>query len=940
MTAAVSSVPRRIASGVGSLLIAVVLLVGVPVLLWQLAGWPLPTQVPTPEQFGHALSRSSVSDGVIIKTLAVLGWTAWLVLCWSIVVETWAWARGRPAPQMRFAGPLQHVARHLVTTVSLLMVTGTSASVPTPTLTSVEPAVLVAEHDPQPAVVTTTGVPEMSPEPAGPIDPPPAPVTYTVQRRDSLWRIAECQLGDPLRWREIWELNRGRDFGGVRFTDANLIYSGWVLELPPHVDATAPAPPAEPPAPRAVPPPPTPEPESTQAPTTTTAPAPTPTVGSTMTAPPTAPATIAPPTTTSTDTSVSTDRTGADQPAVHGDDEQHRAPLFIGGVALATSLLLILTRLRRSQARRRRPGQPPHRAPTETLPTETALRRTADIPQMRRLTAALRAFAVGIGTSPLPELAAVRVDDAEVEVLFGSPTQTTPPGFEDRGERRAFATESGLSTTSLEGLAADTTAPWPAIVTIGTISDEPVLIDLETAGLFTIDGPDAVEVVRRIAAELTASPVSELIDLVTIGEEFDLAASERITSVPTVDEAIDRLAHSARSTRDALDRLGMGDTPTARRDHSSEQGWGVTVLVSMEPLPDADRQRLVEAVAGRCGVAALLVGEPLTTGWSLTLGPTAHLDPHGFDLEPLPLPAQDLDAVDDLLSDAAVGDTEELLLTDEADSPAPPDTPTAAVYVPSVLTTSPGGSDVDIEVRVLGPVVIHGAEPINRRRTTEIITYLALHPRGLTPDQLKTAIWPEAMPTQDTFNVTIHRARSALGLDREGRHHIPHAVTSDRGYTVGPHVTTDLAIFTDLVVRSRSTADETEEEALLHRALDLLRGPPFDGARGYEWAFTEGTVVEAEAMISDAAHRLAQLALSRGDADTAAWAAMQGLKAVPGSEPLYRDRMEAAHLNGDPAAVDRIVEELCRYIETQDPLDDLHPDTIDLWHRIGRRHHV
>ena len=69
MTAAVSSVPRRIASGVGSLLIAVVLLVGVPVLLWQLAGWPLPTQVPTPEQFGHALSRSSVSDGVIIKTL-------------------------------------------------------------------------------------------------------------------------------------------------------------------------------------------------------------------------------------------------------------------------------------------------------------------------------------------------------------------------------------------------------------------------------------------------------------------------------------------------------------------------------------------------------------------------------------------------------------------------------------------------------------------------------------------------------------------------------------------------------------------------------------------------------------------------------------------------------------------------------------------------------
>ena len=161
-------------------------------------------------------------------------------------------------------------------------------------------------------------------------------------------------------------------------------------------------------------------------------------------------------------------------------------------------------------------------------------------------------------------------------------------------------------------------------------------------------------------------------------------------------------------------------------------------------------------------------------------------------------------------------------------------------------------------------------------------------------------------------------------------------MTSDVGYTVGPHVTTDLARFTDLVSRSRSAVDADEECGLLRQALDLLRGQPFEGVRGYDWAFTEGTVVEAEATIADAAHRLAQLALERGDADLATWAAMQGLKSVPGTEPLYRDRMEAAHLVGDPAAVDRIVEELCRYVETLDPLDDLHPDTVDLWHRIGR----
>ena len=76
-------------------------------------------------------------------------------------------------------------------------------------------------------------------------------------------------------------------------------------------------------------------------------------------------------------------------------------------------------------------------------------------------------------------------------------------------------------------------------------------------------------------------------------------------------------------------------------------------------------------------------------------------------------------------------------------------------------------------------------------------------------------------------------------------------MTSDVGYTVGPHVTTDLARFTDLVSRSRSAPEGDQESELLRRALDLLRGQPFEGVRGYDWAFTEGMVVEAEAMIAD-----------------------------------------------------------------------------------------
>ena len=66
---------------------------------------------------------------------------------------------------------------------------------------------------------------------------------YVVQERDSLWRIAEARLGDPLRWREIYDLNHAvvQPDGG-RLTEATLLHPGWTLRLPADAattDATA-----------------------------------------------------------------------------------------------------------------------------------------------------------------------------------------------------------------------------------------------------------------------------------------------------------------------------------------------------------------------------------------------------------------------------------------------------------------------------------------------------------------------------------------------------------------------------------------------------------------------------------------------------------------------------------------------------------------------------
>lgn len=57
--------------------------------------------------------------------------------------------------------------------------------------------------------------------------------TYQVRPGDSLWKIADAQLGDPERWREIFQLNRGRaQADGTRLTDPSLIRVGWTLRLP------------------------------------------------------------------------------------------------------------------------------------------------------------------------------------------------------------------------------------------------------------------------------------------------------------------------------------------------------------------------------------------------------------------------------------------------------------------------------------------------------------------------------------------------------------------------------------------------------------------------------------------------------------------------------------------------------------------------------------
>lgn len=95
----------------------------------------------------------------------------------------------------------------------------------------------------------------------------------------------------------------------------------------------------------------------------------------------------------------------------------------------------------------------------------------------------------------------------------------------------------------------------------------------------------------------------------------------------------------------------------------------------------------------------------------------------------------------------------------------------AATPTPSsnaAVRSAPAG---DLAIRALGPleIFVQGA-PIDPRawgsaRSRELLLFLVCHANGVTKEQVGLAFWPEASAAQvrNTFHVTLHRLRKAIG---------------------------------------------------------------------------------------------------------------------------------------------------------------------------------
>lgn len=240
-------------------LVAMCMAVGVG--LWWLVGPPtMLTSEPDWAYIREVLGSSEVRDRDVITVAAGAAWIVIGYVLVSVAIRLLfgaafaitggaAWARAA----LRVTTPLTIPVVRRVVDAALAGTIVVSATLQTPSLvsaTGASTAAVVEMRGPTPSLAAGPSSPANAGSAAAPalqVDPH----TYTVVRGDHLWGIAERYLGDGFRWKDIWRLNREQAMvDGRRFVDPNLIYPGWVLELPD--DAVAP--------PEIIPPVPDPEP--------------------------------------------------------------------------------------------------------------------------------------------------------------------------------------------------------------------------------------------------------------------------------------------------------------------------------------------------------------------------------------------------------------------------------------------------------------------------------------------------------------------------------------------------------------------------------------------------------------------------------------------------------------------------------------------------------
>ncbi|MFD4969781.1 BTAD domain-containing putative transcriptional regulator [Streptomyces sp. NPDC058424] len=911
-----------------------VLLVGVPSALATQIGWPLPHGVPSLDWL-----QQEITVQTFLSILTVVVWLAWAQFTACVLVEMKVALSGVGVPgRVPGAGPSQLLARQLV--AALLLVGATAASF-TPGLSQLghglegdqKGTVAAAQQTPgglfgqqrEQAANTAAAVAEQAASVAAKAEAKQGDTKYyriqppEGRHHDSLWEIAQRHLGDGRRYKEIYQLNKDRvQPDGSRLSEASLIRPGWIMEMPADahggelVEMPDDAPgvseqvrqqihdyaktgdhaqgggdhaqggghqqgggshasvPAQRPAPDAG--------QDRQQ---------------------------------HADDSAATAATPASSGRSFGLPEA-----LLGAPLLAAGLLGALGHRRRQAlwqsalgAVGGRPGMEPPTPTGDALDVQDALLVGADPEGVRRLDRSLRALAGALAAEsrPLPVVYAAWLTGGDLHLQLAQPAGK-PPAPWQTGQDETFWMLARADAEQYED--ADTAAPYPGLVSLGTMDDSRLLLNLEAVpGIVSLSGraSDRAAVFASVAAELATNGWSDrvTVTLVGFGQDLTPLAPNRLRHLDGIEALLETMEAETRQRRGALGAAGHDSVLTGRTGPAQHTRWAPhLVLLAAQPSAE-DARRLAElaADASRLGIGYLVgteSGELPGAAWEMEITSEGRLLAPllGLELDAQMLPSAEQQAVVELFV--------------EADPESGPEGP--APTPPFLVDISEQGRPA-VYARLVGPYEIIGLDTPDDERSAllhEALALLLLHREGVHPRVLSSALWPRGV-TDDVRDALVERLRSWLGTDPDGT---PRLGTDDTGrLTLAKSVVSDLDVLRSLyheATQGKGADNRAVRGRLLTDALVVVRGPLLaDRPEGrYRWLTHEIVDAQLPLIVADIGLALSSFHLEKDRAEQAIEALDAALRTAPADERLWNELLRATHATGDTTRLEALAADL------------------------------
>jgi DNA-binding SARP family transcriptional activator len=899
------------------------LVVGVPGALAVFVGWPLPHGLPSQDWLTQEITVQT-----FLHVLTVVVWLAWAQFTACVLVEIKAALSGVGLPgRVPGAGPSQLLARQLVT--ALLLVGATAASL-TPGLSQLgqhaglegnqKGTVAAAQQTPgllspqqAEAQRAAAAVAEQADHAAAQARSDggkhEATKFYRIQppegrHHDSLWEIAQRHLGDGRRYKEIYELNKDRlQADGSRLTEASLIRPGWIMEMPGDAHGG----------------------ELVEMPDAHVSPSAQKQIqqydksghhahaheqngrhaqgGGHASVP----AQRGPATGTGAEGAAAADRQHA---TAAGDASSSSSfglsEALVGAPLLAAGLLAALGHRRRQALWQsalaavggRRGMEPP--TPTgDARSAQDALLVGADPEGVRLLDRSLRGLAAALAAEsrPLPVVYAAWLGRGDLHLQLAQPAGKPPAPWRP-GQDQTFWVLSRADAGRYGDT--DTAAPYPGLVSLGTMDDSRLLLNLEAVpGIVSLSGraSDRAAVFASVAAELATNGWSDrmTITLVGFGEDLTALAPNRLRHLDGIEALTETMEAETRQRRGALGAAGHDSVLTGRTGPAQHTRWAphLVLLAAQPSAEDALKLAELAADASRLGIGYLVGTEADDlpgAAWEMQITHEGKLLAPllGLELDAQLLPAAQQRAVVELFA--------------QADPEHDPDGP--ATTPPFLVDVTEQGRPA-VYARLVGPYEIIGLDTPDDDRSTllrEALALLLMHREGVHPRVLAAALWPRGV-TEDVRDALVERLRAWLGTDPDGS---PRLRTDETGrLTLAKSVVSDLDVLRSLyheATQGKGADNRAVRGRMLTDALVLVRGPLLaDRPEGrYDWLGHEIIDARLPLLIADIGLALSAFHLEKDRAEKAIEALDAALRTAPSDERLWNEVLRATHATADP----------------------------------------